>query len=444
MELDAESLFNSFDQMKREEGQLSNEDALLDSWEQECEPVKDQNTKKDASSKGQYVNMLQDGSFHVCRGLSCPFLKESSDSDHALVCTLTSRIVSIPIDASHEASWTGRSCGSADPDMLSGANNAARSWKFKKDAFAESANAHRLASTISTDDVVYHGDTQQKIQIKRGAPCVNEIDESAVRENKKKKAEKRASNLQDTNTRDRLREDAVVVIRKVFAHNNVSSSSSSSSNSKPSIASDAILPTDPRLLNFKFVFSVGLQKYARSCADAIVPMNLSTIHDVAIAASKFVKRKKNEQEDQDKQKKEDSICLNYNVVQLAASLVVSIWGALCLTPYFLNHQTGDSFRPFVAGCLYGLKRGVKMKDGREVLPIAPELTDRLPTLRSQEVSQAARQLQASSHRGLCSVHRALSSIDEFMQGDEKTAILGKLDITRRLSVDLLRTIASLK
>lgn len=328
--------------------------------------------------------------------------------------------------------------------MVSGQVSAARSWRFKKDAFAESANAHRLAATISTDEVIYQGDTTPKIQIKRGAPCVNEIDESAVRETKKKKAEKRATNLQELSTRERLREDAVNVLRKLFAHNTPSAiASRAKTKAAASGTSTAtVSAADPRLSNFRFVFSVGLQKYAKSCAEARVPMNLSTIHDVAIAASKFVKQKKGAQDSQDRKQKEATINQNSNVLQLAGSMVVSLWSALCLSPYFLQQQTGDSFRPFVAGCAYGFKRGVEMRSGH-VLPVIPELTNYLPTLRSTEVLPCARQLQASSHRGLCSVHRALSSIDAMESSDEKTQILEKLEITRRLSVDLQKLVQSL-
>mgnify|MGYP006985930698 CR=1 FL=1 len=83
-----------------------------------------------------------------------------------------------------------------------------------------------------------------------------------------------------------------------------------------------------------------------------------------------------------------------------------------------------------------------MRSGH-VLPVIPELTNYLPTLRSTEVLPCARQLQASSHRGLCSVHRALSSIDAMQSSDEKTQIMEKLEITRRLSVDLQKLIQSL-
>ena len=443
--LDIEKLFDSFLGANSQDRD-DTDDTVLDSWEAQG----DAETARDDGNVR--VSLLFDGTWHVCPGLTCPFARESSEADHSVVCSLTSRTIATPIEAGHEASWTGRSCGSADPDMISGQASAARSWRFKKDAFNESSNAYRLASTISTDEVIFIGDTTPKLQIKRGAPCVNEIDEEAVRQTKKKKAEKRANGLQEMSTRERLREDSVNVLRKLFAHNSPSAKASrartkaaaSTSTTAAAAASSAaaVQAADPRLQNFKFVFSVGLNKYARACAAERVPMNLTTIHDVAIAAARFVKNKKNASNGEDQKLKEVMICQNFNVLKLVGSMVVSLWSALCLSPYFLQQQTGDSFRPFVSGCVYGLKRGVEMKDG-QVLPIIPELTRYLPTLRSTEVLPNARQLQASSHRGLCSVHRSISSIDDMLPSDEKTLILEKIEITRRLSFDLQQLIASL-
>ena len=454
--LDIETLFDSFEATRQSRANDEDDeddegvDGVLDAWEhgEVPKPIGYNHNHQGV------VSLLLDGTWHVCPGISCKFAKESSDSDHSIVCMLTSQTISQPVESGHEASWTGRSCGSADPDMISGQLSMARSWRFKKDAWKESENAHRLAATISTEEVIFKGDLTPKVVIKRGAPCVDEIDELAVRETKKKKAEKRANNLQELSTRERLRDDAVTVLRKLFAHNSptamaahqrgkaaASSSISAAAAAATAAAtvSAAVAAADPRLLNFKFVFSVGLQKYAKTCSVDLVPMQLTTIHDIAIAAAKFVKIKKNSQDGCDAKKRETTICQNYAVLKSCGSMIVSLWSALCLSPYFLQQLTGDSFRPFVAGCVYGLKRGVAMQDG-PVLPIIPVLTKYLPTLRSTEVQPTARQLQASSHRGLCSVHRAISSIDGMAQSDEKTRILEKLEITRRLSADLQQMI----
>ena len=95
------------------------------------------------------------------------------------------------------------------------------------------------------------------------------------------------------------------------------------------------------------------------------------------------------------------------------SLIASLWKAACKTPYFESARRGaDSYKPFVAGCIYALKRGVSLKDGQVVIPKLPILTEGLPTLRTVTTGTAAKALQASSHRGLCSLHRSIASCDQ--------------------------------
>ena len=72
----------------------------------------------------------------------------------------------------------------------------------------------------------------------------------------------------------------------------------------------------------------------------------------------------------------------------------------------------DSYRPFVSGVLYALKRGVSLPDGTVVLPQLPQLTDALPALRTTAANSAAKAIHASSHRGLCTLHRSIASCSE--------------------------------
>ena len=92
---------------------------------------------------------------------------------------------------------------------------------------------------------------------------------------------------------------------------------------------------------------------------------------------------------------------------------MSLWRACCLTKHFQSAKKGgDAFRPFAAGILYSLKRGLYLADGTCVVPALEELSTHLPALRSASSTPAARQLQSSSHRGICSIQRALASITE--------------------------------
>ena len=100
-----------------------------------------------------------------------------------------------------------------------------------------------------------------------------------------------------------------------------------------------------------------------------------------------------------------------------SQLIVSLWRARCLTKHFQSAKKGsDSFRPFAAGILYSLKRGLYLTDGTCVVPVLEELSAHLPALRSASSTPAAKQLQSSSHRGICSIQRALASITEMNAG----------------------------
>jgi hypothetical protein len=95
-----------------------------------------------------------------------------------------------------------------------------------------------------------------------------------------------------------------------------------------------------------------------------------------------------------------------------------LWRASCLTKHFQSAKKGsDSFKPFAAGILYSLKRGLYLDDGTCVVPALEELAAHLPALRSASSTPAAKQLQSSSHRGICSIQRALTSISEMNRED---------------------------
>jgi len=85
-----------------------------------------------------------------------------------------------------------------------------------------------------------------------------------------------------------------------------------------------------------------------------------------------------------------------------------------------NKRGNDSFRPFAAGVLYSFKRGVYLNDGTCVVPALEALAVHLPALRSPQSTALAKQLQSSSHRGICSfLHRSIASMASL--SDDETA-----------------------
>ena len=75
-----------------------------------------------------------------------------------------------------------------------------------------------------------------------------------------------------------------------------------------------------------------------------------------------------------------------------------------------DRKGNDSFRPFAAGVIYSLKRGVYLENGTCVVPELETLAAHLPALRSSYSTAQAKQLQSSSHRGICTLHRSMTSM----------------------------------
>ena len=267
-----------------------------------------------------------------------------------------------------------------------------------------------------------------KTTAKRGAPCVCEIDEAAVSEHKRAKAKRRITSLNRRDVQTRLINDSMSIVQKLFSAPPTATSATAGAASVDAVA-------DPRLENYTFVFTVGLKRYVARCVSEGEQVSLSEIHDVAVCASNFVRERRKEAKQRQNSSRLRMLAVNTQTAELCARLIVSVWNAVCNTLHFVESQTGDSFRPFAAGICYALKRGVRLKNGLAVVPRLEMLSDQLPTLRSSSGNAETRQLQASSHRGLCNVHRAIASIDG-MADDDKRPVLEKLRVAAQISAGL--------
>ena len=396
-----------------------------------------QDDEHDSVSK---VFRRKDGSFHVCKGMLCPYVVQSTDIEKHYVCSLTGFMVAGCMESRHDASWTGRSCGSADPDMASGAVKI-RTWKTKREAFNESVRAYDMSSSISIDEV----DREQRTSSaaaesdaasskpediaasKRGAPCICDIDEDAVAAQKLNKAFKRANVIERSDVRARLVAEASQVVRRLL----------STLEGVNAVSNQPPAASDPRFENYDFVFSVGVRRYVARCRQRHEPVQLSEIHDICISSNTFVKQKRKDAEKRSRAVKIRSIATDGRTIDLCASLIVSIWSAVCITSHFMHHQSGDSFKPFASGIMYALKRGLWLPNGVMVIPQLEDLSEQLPVLRSLVASAAAKQLQASSHKGLCAMHKAISSIDK-MDPESKALVEQRLSISAAIARDLKR------
>ena len=176
---------------------------------------------------------------------------------------------------------------------------------------------------------------------------------------------------------------------------------------------------DPRAMDAGFLFNAALSRYGKACAGTHTAPQLDIVHNLHIMslnAAAEAKRRATKTTASpklvEKHRGDRAILLRVRVRELVANLCAKLWQSSLSTPYMeSNRRSSDSFKPFVAGVLYALKRGVQLTNGTFVVPEAPELAASLPALRATAHRSAAKALHASSHRGLCTLHRSIASLD---------------------------------
>jgi hypothetical protein len=181
---------------------------------------------------------------------------------------------------------------------------------------------------------------------------------------------------------------------------------------------------DARLQNVEFVRRLALRRYIRQCADAASSPSMDGVHNVCVAANEFVReqRRRATAPSDTGARPSAKAASSGQVRRILAKLVVALWLAACQTPHMTQgRRGGDSFRPFAAGVLYQLKRGLYLSSGVCIIPQLHELSELLPALRCPNATPAAKQLQSSSHRGICSLHKSIASMGE-LQGHDLNAV----------------------
>jgi len=364
---------------------------------------------------------LPDGDIHVCHGSACAYV--CATSENSLVCQISGQVVGIHTAPESDASWTGRSCASANPDENSGGTPMG-GWMKKRDAFAASVAAYQLASTLcdAVDDVAVPMAPRRRKAVevhKRGALCV---DEAGANEPVTKKSRMARKDGFSRETILKLENEAQTVLTKLMVCKPEERTPLATVSNKEMAPPPPKL--DPRLQNVDFVRRLALRRYVRACVDGDEAYNLDAVQNVLIAVNKFVQGQR-ELADAQLEAAKRAACArtppsaNAGTVftgklkaQISA-LVVTLWRAACATVYLQREKkSNDSFRPFAAGVLYSFKRGVHLGNGQCLVPVLPNLVGYLPALRSNLSTASARQLQSSSHRGVCCLQRSLASLAE--------------------------------
>ena len=383
---------------------------------------------------------MSDGDVHVCHGVHCEHAEVARD--RSIVCTLTGRVVGVEHRRESDPSWTGRSTSSSNPDDHAG--TPIGGWAKKRDMMAASSRAWTLANSFGDADRAsvatgYLGEaargppssSSSRSSSKRAARCVDVEDVKVPTGGERATAARATATGAEVGVAvathgaayDKLALEALTVITSLL------------------VADAAPAPfVDARLLNIDFVRHLALRRYVKACADGTQRLNLSVLHDVCVHANAFVAAKLRESAEANKARKLGAAHQG-PVRSLLARLSASLWLAISQTPHMIGlRRGGDSFRPFVAGVLYSMKRGLYLDDGACLIPELPTLAAHLPALRGAQTTDTAKQLHSQSHRGIASIHRSISSI-KALDAEQTRSTRELLNVTARQAALLRETVS---
>lgn len=417
--MDVDALFAQADAARREM-QLESGDADFEDEELDASAIFVNAPRRVRSGVATYT-VGADGDIHACFGQQCRHVVLNGDNHY--VCSISGQVVGVKTAQESYPGSTGRSTKSSNPDDTAGM--PVGGWVKRRDMYAASVAAFRTANQVSDAEVapMPAAPAATAPAIKRGALCVDEEPDANAAPRKTRNSRKEIWTRQAIN---KLAAEAHSVIDKLFiAHR------------KPQEPGPSI---DPRLQNPEFVKALALRKYVKRCADGESELNLDVLSNVIIHANAFVREQRaaaaarlgEAARGGTAKRRRTGAGFSGQIRGQLSQLIVSLWRASCLTKHFMTSKKGgDSFRPFAAGILYSLKRGLYLSDGTCVVPVLDELAGHLPALRSASSTPAAKQLQSSSHRGICSIQRALTSLSQMPSGEARPALTLLRDASRQ-------------
>ena len=343
------------------------------------------------------IARLPCGDIHVCEGTDCDYAEVQQSGDR--LCTLTGRVLARDPEIRTDHS-TGRSTYSVDPD-LNGGGGYGGGWAKKICAVRASNSAFR--DSFLMDDSLMPATAPQKkkkaLIIKRGALCVDEV----VHVEPSKRARSSKKDTSSCSTRSLLQNEALEILQRLIA-----SGASKAVASTTRTRSKRAQPIDARLKNRDNLFQSALRRYLRAATETGLLPCLDDVHNLRFAVDRVVTAASSSAV--------RGGCGRTKSTQFkatAARLVVALWSGACMTPYLSKARRGaDSFRPFAAGAFYAFKRGLVLGDGTVLMPRCDDFSNKMPAAKSINNNSSLKSLHASSHRGLCTLHRAISSVPE--------------------------------
>tara|TARA_Y100000389_G_scaffold182728_1_gene199584 strand:+ start:2373 stop:3614 length:1242 start_codon:yes stop_codon:yes gene_type:complete len=353
-----------------------------------------QSQRDHESMKGR-VCRLPDGDIHVC-GDDCQHAIQGTDaqghSNGDFVCIYTGRVVARCCEVRTDLS-TGRSTWSSDPDM-NGGGMVSGKWRKKRDQKKDSKAAYMASQGFddSAMPAAIEAPMPARTGAKRGALCVDELPPV---ETGPKRIRVSKKDVASSNTQRLLIEEASSTLGKLFGKH-------SSVEKKPAI--------DPRLLDFDLLFTAAVKKYLKETAAKGGRPLIDDIHNISLAVHNVIA--------DEKRKLDNEVPFKSSVHSMqfrsnAARLAVALWTGSCMTTYLSQARRGaDSFRPFCVGVFYALKRGLALADGTVLVPRIDDFSSALPNSKAISADPNLKSLHASSHRGLCTIHRAIAAAGE--------------------------------
>lgn len=350
-----------------------------------------------ANSAKSTMIRLEDGDIHLCDA-SCPYAIMRKDGD--LVCPFSSMVIS-HVAAERTDYSTGRSTWSADPDMQGGNAGGGVVWKKKIDKVQASKQAHVLSKQIN-DSIMPAAKMQQRVktgQVKRGALCVDEkVDPNLP----PKRARMSKKHIESNEQVHNMVSEAASIFTKLLSSKKTPDLLP---NKKP--CNDS---TNSKLTDANFLFDTALRKYIKESSESGKTPLMDDIHNISLTVQAIVEKEKRKQKDCKAISVSKFKTIHFR--EVVSRLAVSLWRGACHTPYMgKTRRGGDSFRPFCVGVFYSLKRGLTLSDGTVLVPAFSSFQHVFPTAKDISSNQTTKTLHASSHRGLCSIHRCIASID---------------------------------
>lgn len=377
-------------------------DEMRSAWEVDSDSEDEEDTYGCKRKQRPVMARLPGGDLHVCTaGCHCPFLV--TNEDNLLVCQFTG-----VIHGSESVDEFFDLCGgigkkSGDPDANCGEPVYGKFVK-RVDPLAASRSAFQAAKQFEDSDItgfVNCNDTCDRKPPKRGALCVGEVVSSDFK--KRQRTNKKC--VENRHTCSNLVSEAEGVYGKLI---NFDKCASYDKKLEGERGERKKAPMDPRMKSADFVRTAAIKRYVKQCvADSVSPC-MDEIHNLCILAQTIAKKARESEVGVN-----DRATIRTSVFRsCVANLIVSLWVAACGTPYMLNSpkRGTDAFRPFCCGVLYAMKRGLRLSDGCVIIPQCNMIAAALPVLRGTGGNAAAKTLHSSSHRGICTLSRCISSL----------------------------------